>query len=49
MTDLLTTLQDTFFDWIERKLYTPHSVCGVGFMLAIDLLAFDAMLRAVRT
>ncbi|MCK1791983.1 DesA family fatty acid desaturase [Pseudomonas violetae] len=30
-------------DWIERKLYTPHSLYGVGLMLAIDLLAFGAI------
>ncbi|KAF2406661.1 stearoyl-CoA desaturase (delta-9 desaturase) [Pseudomonas antarctica] len=30
-------------DWIERKLYTPHSLCGVGLMLIIDLLAFGAI------
>ncbi|MBC7499232.1 MAG: fatty acid desaturase [Herminiimonas sp.] len=30
-------------DWIERKLYTPYSFCGVGLMLAIDLLAFGAI------
>ena len=30
-------------DWIERKLYTPHSFYGVGLMLVIDLLAFGAI------
>lgn len=30
-------------DWIERKLYTPHSFHGVGLMLAIDLLLFGAI------
>jgi stearoyl-CoA desaturase (Delta-9 desaturase) len=30
-------------DWLERKLYTPHSLYGVGLMLAIDLLAFGAI------
>lgn len=27
-------------DWIERKLYTPHSRLGIVLMLAIDLLLF---------
>jgi len=27
-------------DWIERHLYTKHSVLGVGVMLAIDLVLF---------
>ena len=27
-------------DWIERKLYTPHSVAGVMLLLMFDLLAF---------
>jgi stearoyl-CoA desaturase (delta-9 desaturase) len=30
-------------DWIERKLYTPHSLLGVGLMLVIDLLAFGVI------
>jgi stearoyl-CoA desaturase (delta-9 desaturase) len=30
-------------DWLERKLYTPHSFHGVGLMLVIDLLAFGAI------
>lgn len=30
-------------DWIERKLYTPHSLYGVGLMLVINLLAFGAI------
>lgn len=30
-------------DWIERKLYTPHSLFGVGLMLVINLLAFGAI------
>ncbi|MFT5933644.1 MAG: stearoyl-CoA desaturase (delta-9 desaturase) [Hydrogenophaga sp.] len=30
-------------DWLERKLYTPHSFLGVGLMLLIDLLAFGAI------
>lgn len=27
-------------DWIERKLYTPHTRLGILLMLAIDLLLF---------
>ena len=27
-------------DWIEQKLYTPHSAKGILLMLAIDLLVF---------
>ena len=27
-------------DWIERKLYTPHTAKGIFLMLAIDLLLF---------
>jgi stearoyl-CoA desaturase (delta-9 desaturase) len=27
-------------DWIERNLYTRHSVLGVGMMLAIDVVLF---------
>ncbi|NMF98244.1 fatty acid desaturase [Aromatoleum toluolicum] len=27
-------------DWIERRLYTPHSALGVGIMLIIDLVLF---------
>ncbi|MBK8161937.1 MAG: transposase [Gammaproteobacteria bacterium] len=27
-------------DWIERRLYTPHSALGIGLMLLIDLLLF---------
>jgi stearoyl-CoA desaturase (delta-9 desaturase) len=27
-------------DWIERNLYTRRSACGVGVMLAVDLLLF---------
>jgi stearoyl-CoA desaturase (delta-9 desaturase) len=27
-------------DWIERRLYTPHSRLGILLMLAIDLLLF---------
>jgi stearoyl-CoA desaturase (delta-9 desaturase) len=30
-------------DWLERKLYTPHSFLGVGLMLVINLLAFGAI------
>lgn len=29
-------------DWLERELYTPHSVKGVYLMAAIDLLLFGA-------
>lgn len=32
--------QGTPNDWIENKLYTPHSVAGVVLMLGIDLLLF---------
>lgn len=28
-------------DWIEQKLYTPHSAKGILLMLAIDLLVFS--------
>ena len=27
-------------DWIERKLYTPHSRLGIALMLVIDLVLF---------
>ncbi len=27
-------------DWLERKLYTPHSALGITLMLAIDVLLF---------
>jgi stearoyl-CoA desaturase (Delta-9 desaturase) len=27
-------------DWIERRLYTPHSRLGIALMLAIDLVLF---------
>jgi stearoyl-CoA desaturase (delta-9 desaturase) len=27
-------------DWIERKLYTPHSALGIGLMLLIDVILF---------
>ncbi len=30
-------------DWIERRLYTPHSWHGIGLMLVIDLLLFGAI------
>ena len=30
-------------DWIERNLYTPHSVWGVALMLMIDLALFGAL------
>jgi len=30
-------------DWIERNLYTPHSVWGVSLMLIIDLALFGAL------
>ena len=30
-------------DWIERNLYTPHSVWGVALMLIIDLALFGAL------
>jgi len=29
-------------DWIERKLYTPHSRWGIGLMLIIDLVLFGS-------
>ena len=29
-------------DWIERKLYTPHSRLGIALMLVIDLVLFGA-------
>ena len=35
--------QGTPDDWIERKLYTGHSVLGVSLMLIIDLLLFGAI------
>jgi stearoyl-CoA desaturase (delta-9 desaturase) len=30
-------------DWIERNVYTPHSVLGVSLMLVIDLALFGAL------
>jgi stearoyl-CoA desaturase (delta-9 desaturase) len=30
-------------DWIERKLYTGHSVLGVGTMLVIDVVLFGPL------
>ena len=27
-------------DWIERNIYTPHSVFGIGSMLVIDIVLF---------
>ena len=27
-------------DWIERKLYTPHSRLGIALMLVVDLVLF---------
>ena len=30
-------------DWIERNLYTPHSVVGVYLTLAIDVMLFGAI------
>lgn len=30
-------------DWIERKVYTPYSVYGVGAMLIINLVLFGAI------
>ena len=30
-------------DWLERNVYTPHSVLGVGLMLAIDLVLFGPL------
>ena len=35
--------QGTPDDWIERHLYTPHTVLGLGVMLAIDLVLFGAI------
>ncbi len=35
--------QGTPDDWIERNLYTRHSVLGVSLMLVIDLLLFGAI------
>jgi stearoyl-CoA desaturase (Delta-9 desaturase) len=30
-------------DWLERRLYTPHSGAGIVLMLAIDLVLFGAI------
>lgn len=30
-------------DWIERHLYTPHSVSGIVLMLIIDILCFGVL------
>ena len=30
-------------DWLERNVYTRHSVLGIGLMLAIDLALFGAL------
>jgi stearoyl-CoA desaturase (delta-9 desaturase) len=30
-------------DWLERHLYTPHSVLGVSLMLIIDVVLFGAI------
>lgn len=27
-------------DWVERNIYTPHPLLGIGLMLVIDLLLF---------
>lgn len=35
--------QGTPEDWIERKIYTPHSAMGVLFMLIIDLVLFGPL------
>ena len=35
--------QGTPDDWIERHLYRPHTVLGLGVMLAIDLVLFGAI------
>lgn len=34
-------------DWIERKLYTPHTYLGVYVLLVIDLLLFGALGLAI--
>jgi stearoyl-CoA desaturase (delta-9 desaturase) len=41
MIDQLSTGTPT--DWIERKLYTPHSRLGILIMLVIDLVLFGPM------
>ena len=35
--------QGTPDDWIERHLYTPHSVLGVSLMLIVNVLLFGAI------
>ena len=35
--------QGTPDDWVERHLYRPHTVLGLGVMLAIDLVLFGAI------
>ena len=35
--------QGTPNDWIERKLYTPHSRSGIALMLVIDLVLFGPL------
>lgn len=30
-------------DWIERKLYTPHSIVGVGLLLVVNFLLFGVV------
>jgi stearoyl-CoA desaturase (Delta-9 desaturase) len=30
-------------DWIERHLYTPHSLLGIGLMFFIDVILFGAI------
>jgi len=32
--------QNTPNDWIERSIYTPHHLLGIGLMLLIDLILF---------
>ncbi|MDH3210431.1 MAG: fatty acid desaturase [Burkholderiaceae bacterium] len=39
--------QGTPEDWLERNLYTRHSVLGVALMMTIDLLLFGAIGAAV--
>ncbi len=30
-------------DWLERRLYTPHTMLGLGIMLVIDVVLFGAI------
>jgi len=30
-------------DWLERRLYTPHNMFGLGIMLAVDVVLFGAI------